>query len=487
MGALKFKILLLSISLMSICGISYASINKATSYYGRTDIPDKEKQITYQLVNAQYYFSAIPFILEHVKKGGAISPALEKLIEKVAIKTGVNSFGELPIDQIKKSGSATLAFAGATHLFDIGNFSAAMDLIALIPNDHVFAPEAILIKASILDLQNKKDEALKTYQECITSSGKVKTESNNIKRQRYFQILAETCQIHMGRIYYKNKEYDKAIKAYNLIDKRSYKWPYILMEKAWSYYKLQDYNRTLGILVTYNSPLLATSYFFPESEILKTLSYHKLCLWNDAYTNIDQYLKVSLPKGQALQKFVVQNINTPEFFLNLMEDKQNRPEYKLNFIPELLMQIKKSIKYNLDSYSLEQLIKEETIVKRLDQKQEFNKYISKFLNDEKVKRRADLNNFAKKQFIKLTREITVLLREMYKVRIDISARKRELIYKKEELIKAGRTRGDADNIQRESTEHFWKFDGEFWADELGDYSFGLKSNCDRARAQGDKK
>ncbi len=40
-----------------------------------------------------------------------------------------------------------------------------------------------------------------------------------------------------------------------------------------------------------------------------------------------------------------------------------------------------------------------------------------------------------------------------------------------------RMRGDIKNLQRNDRQYFWKFNGEFWADELGDYVFSLKSEC----------
>ena len=32
-------------------------------------------------------------------------------------------------------------------------------------------------------------------------------------------------------------------------------------------------------------------------------------------------------------------------------------------------------------------------------------------------------------------------------------------------------------VERNEKQYFWDFNGEFWADELGDYVFALKSEC----------
>jgi hypothetical protein len=42
---------------------------------------------------------------------------------------------------------------------------------------------------------------------------------------------------------------------------------------------------------------------------------------------------------------------------------------------------------------------------------------------------------------------------------------------------SGRARGDVAYLRRTDKQYFWTFNGEFWADELGDYVFSLKSEC----------
>ena len=80
-------------------------------------------------------------------------------------------------------------------------------------------------------------------------------------------------------------------------------WPEILFEEAWSSYYQKDYNRTLGKLVTYKAPIL--NYIFnPEIEVLKALSYMKLCLYNDAKTVSDSFWNTYLGPSQALGNYL---------------------------------------------------------------------------------------------------------------------------------------------------------------------------------------
>ena len=58
--------------------------------------------------------------------------------------------------------------------------------------------------------------------------------------------------------------------------------------------------------------------------------------------------------------------------------------------------------------------------------------------------------------------------------LEVLAQKKAKLYSFE---KDNRSRGDIKYIQRNEKQYFWDFNGEFWADELGDYVFALKSEC----------
>jgi hypothetical protein len=62
------------------------------------------------------------------------------------------------------------------------------------------------------------------------------------------------------------------------------------------------------------------------------------------------------------------------------------------------------------------------------------------------------------------------------IKLEILARKKDQIYQKRRSY-GFRSRGDIQNLKRTDKQYFWTFNGEFWADELGDYVFSLKTEC----------
>ena len=67
-------------------------------------------------------------------------------------------------------------------------------------------------------------------------------------------------------------------------------WPEILFEEAWNSFYENDFNRTLGKLITYNSPFIA-HVFNPEVEVLNAMTYLELCRYDDTKKTVNDFYK----------------------------------------------------------------------------------------------------------------------------------------------------------------------------------------------------
>jgi hypothetical protein len=73
-------------------------------------------------------------------------------------------------------------------------------------------------------------------------------------------------------------------------------------------------------------------------------------------------------------------------------------------------------------------------------------------------------------------ELFTAFEGMSYIKLEILALKKEQLYKTDAIF-PGKKRGDVKYIDRNDKQYFWTFNGEFWADELGDYVFALRSEC----------
>lgn len=439
--------------------------------------------MTKELMRQDAYFAAIPYAAEYILAKTEWKKDFEKMLESLILKTGPHSFAGISPNVLASKSSPSLSFILGHSLFNKKDYKKSYQVLSKIPQGHRFKAEALFIQASALNLLEKYAPAVKKYQSCLQLTSDLTTQAKHEKLERYYQIINEQCQIHIARLKYRKKNYKQALKEYDKIDKNSYLWPYLLLEKAWAYYYLEDPNRALGLLVTYRSPLLS-SYFLPESEVLAALAYHKLCLWDDSLKVIDQYYNVYKERSDKLKSLLISHKESHTYFLKMMLSPIEEVEDANPFIRNLLTQVRKRVKYSVDLVNFNKSREELRKWKALEKHTNLSKKITKQVHYQVGWRTKQLNHYIKKQMFSFINEIHRFSYEMFNIRLEALSSKRDEVYKSE---LAGdteqRSRGSEKNIRRLSTEHFYSFTGEFWADELGDYSFGLKSQCQKSTSR----
>lgn len=467
--------------------ISFFLISPAFAQFNKSDLnrveelfktneKDKLELITYYLINNNYYFSAVLFAKQYLAENKEISPLFERALQKIMLKAGTETFSDLNFEILKKHDVPALKLALGIKYFKNNQFLESVAELKKVPEEHRFYPESQFIRGSALQLSKQYPQALEQYDQCIESANKFISKFKQEKLKRYYSLMAENCIIHKARILYRQQNFTESVHSYEKISKNSYLWPYILLEKAWSYYQLKDYNRTLGLNVTYKSPLM-DSYFFPEAEVLNALSYYRLCLYQDALKVIEQYYEVYKPRSEELRKLVDANKNSEDYFIRAIFEKRN--DKTNSFLTKLSTQIKKKVKFNLDLLSYK---KAEEELKRIEKMQEtsFVKLLKSELKDSIKMRTKKLNHFVHKYFVDFINSVYIYSHNMFDIKLDIMSNQRSLIYRNTGLV-SDRARGDLTHVSRTSKQHFYTFKGAFWADELGDYSFGLKSNCEEVK------
>ncbi|WP_127715865.1 hypothetical protein [Halobacteriovorax sp. HLS] len=427
-----------------------------------------------ELFKSKYYFSAVPFAAEHIIESQKITEDFEEQLEVLLLKTGTNTLAGLPNKDLLKHNSATLQLVYALKMFREKRYKNARIVAERISLKNKFAPEALYIAGTSRELLNDLSRAQDRFNKCIKISEKFMGNADKEKLKRYYSVINESCVIHNARILYKQKLYAKAIEMYNSIPKSSYRWPYTLIEKAWANYYLEDFNRSLGLVVTYKSPLLS-SYFFPEAEVLNALSYYRLCLYSDTLSTIDQYYKVYKSRSDSLKSVILPNKDSHDYFIKLAFGSLKETEKINPYVRNLITQIRKKIKFSVDLVSYKKAKNELKYLKKRKQTA-FSKKLTRSVEHSIHWRTQQLNHYVKKQMFIFINDIHKYSYEMFNIKLEVMSKQRDLIYRNKELI-SNRSRGSLENVNRKIDEHFWNFEGSFWADELGDYSYGLKSNC----------
>ncbi len=436
----------------------------------------KHEWIAYEMMTSQHFFVASIFAKRHILSRGEHSTIFEESLETIATKAGIEALSDLPDDVMIKTTGATMNLILGLRRFREKNYQAAIDILKDLSPFSRFYPEAqMIIGPSLYLLGRSEDKVSQAYHSCAQSAEKMTNNASHEKLRRYYELIRENCLIHMARQSYAKKKYNDSTYGYEKIDKQSYRWPYILLERAWASFNVNDYNRALGLVATYGSPLLE-SYFFPEAEVVKALSYHHLCLYDDSLNVIDNFYQNYKPKSESLEKVIKDNKNNLDFFLNLMFEERSEREKVGPYVAGLAIQIRKEVKFNLDLITLRRAEEELLSVLKWPEhpmKKDVTYEIMGMIAHLKKK----MNFYVMERMVSFVNEIHRASYELFNIKLDILTKKRNLIYKGEKLV-ADRARGEVRHVRRRSDQHFYEFIGEFWADELGEYSFGLKSNCE---------
>ena len=433
---------------------------------------EKRKDIFEESVkhaNNRDFFTALDTIAQMYKY---VTPDqnVQHHIEDLVAHTGTHYFNTYSDLELRKMNIPTTDLIMAKRNLYLDKFKYVHRRLKRMPKGHRLYPEALLTKATSYYKEKNYDKAIKTYNKCTDVAFRWEKITEG-KQQRYFAVIKETCIINIARIHFKQKNYKLAVRHYEDIPKKSFKWPYTLIERAWSHYYLGNYNRSLGVLMTYNSPLLE-SYFMPEAEVLKALNYFKLCLYEDALRVIDNYYTIYAPKSDQLRATINELNNKPLAFFDLMFTPIKETEKKNRFLRNLITQMSKRIKYNLDLNSYYAINEE---IYRSNEGANL-KLLLRMQKDLKEQ----INHYVKVSMYQFINEIHDLSSDMFNLKLEILSRKRDLAYKNKTFDK-DRKRGDFKNITREDHQEFWTFKNAFWADELGDYSFALSSTCKTQR------
>ena len=334
-------------------------------------------------------------------------------------------------------------------------------------------PFALLLRGSAHSILGKYDAAVEDFKRCLSQVSRVR--QKNLRSD-----LRDRCTAGQARTLYQMEKFEEAEQVYDQIPKGSYVWPDILFEQAWNGFAREEYNRSLGKLVSYKSPALGF-VFNPEIDVLRAQSFLALCLYSDANQVINEFNSRYSKVGEEAKAFVEHNSRDLSQFYEFGKSALRAPLSTKNQMFQLANRFVRS-PYFVNLVGAEAALKrEKSQVLKLDQSArsegrgfagfltevfEWRKHSLELLGGAFVKNslidyHADLiENFEKIAFIKL---------EMLKLA-------KEKLIAQSTPDSSDRQRGNK-IPERKDYQYRWNFNGEFWDDELGDYVFGLESEC----------
>lgn len=466
------KIFLLSAILIPSAWGSYEA---AARNYGKGSISlSGHRRTILELVNGGYYYSVVPWMKDYiVKTEKTLDSEMEGALDRMLYATGVKPFESLPEDILRRSRSGNVRYILAKRLFRKGKHQEALNELGGISGDHSAYPFVANLKGTIYSHLNNTKDAETQFRDCISASERRMGKVESVTQKNQLATNRDYCAAGIARVQFAQEDYKKSELSYLDISKESFVWPEILFEEAWNSYYLKNYNRTLGKLVSYKAPVF-DFVFKPETEVLKALAYMKMCLYEDAKRTADHFYNELLNPSRDLRTFLISRGKDYRYYYTLMAEHENNKPAPLAIVDHILKSIRKDAAYVEMKSSLTAAIGEYNILR----KQPGSSLQAGLIRNVKIladEYRTTLGAYVRAGLVSKYAELYSAFQNMSYIKLEVLAQRKERLYESDAV--PNKKRGDVKYIERNDKQYFWTFNGEFWADELGDYVFALRSEC----------
>lgn len=432
--------------------------------------------VAQKLINDGLYFTATAYLKEYLfRTSGTKARRIDGLLDEVITHIGVKQFDVMPISVLKKSKAPMVRYILAKKYFRLGEYQKVLrSLNGTIPAKHSSKPFALLLEGSTFAVLGKNQSARAAFKRCIEVSDDALSSTKDLNRLRQLSINKDYCIVGIPRSDFAAKNYVEANSMYLDLPKDSYIWPEVLFEEAWNSFYLRDYNRTLGKLVTYKAPMI--DYVFnPEVEVLESLTYMELCLFDDARNVVDDFYREYHQDSLSVKKLVSKYGKNYKYYYLMSKSKKRGKTSGNDLLNRYLDYLLRDAAYVelLDSFNRGR--HEIKLIKSISDKR-LKKIFLTNLKQSLILQRDLIGAYVRKTIVQFTSDLEKSFEGMSYIKLEILARKKDTIYNTRRSY-GFRSRGDIKNLKRTDKQYFWSFNGEFWADELGDYVFSLKSEC----------
>ncbi len=260
----------------------------------------------------------------------------------------------------------------------------------------------------------------------------------------------------LARVLYEQGEFMDAYRLYREIEAPEHTLADVILEEAWAKFRERDYKKSMGLLVAFTAPSFQ-QLFKPEQYLLKTLIYMQYCHYGAA--------QGALRAFQQRYGDVLAGIRQRE---NLTDNPQaNRI---LRGLPPV---------QRVDGY-LKELAGEKTTLEELELSEAFRDYVRPIY----VLKTAEVERRREKVW---DREVERLKRILfdYQEQANLLAYETGMHqYKKvKEMYYSASLEGEEETVKdvglpKFSKHTYFTFEGEYWSDELDDYTFFIEDYCD---------
>ncbi len=352
-----------------------------------------------------------------------------------------------------------------------GRFEEARALLeAVPPESRVYARARYLLGVVLMDpsFPGRPAEgdaldaaALSAFRDVLKARGK----------QLGHDEVKQLARIGMGRVYYGRREYPRAIDAYEGVPRYTRFWDQALFENGFARFQNEDFGGALGSLQALHAPQYAGA-FQPESWILKATVYYFSCLFDEAKTTLAAYEELYEPMARQLEPFAKDDLELIAAYNLVAAENRRLPG------PVYLW-----IRNNERIQDVMRMISRVDAEKRvLD---ELGAWRGTGLVPEMLAALEDVRGtmlriggqFAKSRLREASQNLRTYSDQVELIRVQTALDEKDLLEAGVDQQALLETQSIYRPRMPGAAWNYWRFQGEFWRDEIGYYQYTLKRGC----------
>lgn len=270
--------------------------------------PEYEYQINYYLGDCfnklQYFHTAQTYYQDVVKEGPQAGVFFGKALAQMVHISDQTRDPIYLVKQIHKidpedypgSVKDDLYYYAGVRAFSDKDYNQSLRMFGKIGKSNEHYLQARYQIGVIYNQQKKVKQASSVFRDIIKADpGTADPET--------VAAVKQLALLNTARLYYGVQQHQRAVKLYSDVPRMTQFWPQAVLERAWAGYVTQDFNRTLGDILTIKSPYF-DQYWLPEAYALEALTYYSMCEFKQVESILDEFAARYSSASESFEKLL---------------------------------------------------------------------------------------------------------------------------------------------------------------------------------------
>jgi len=329
----------------------------------------------------------------------------------------------------------------------------------------------------VLMYRDKRDnDALDAFKSVVRM-----TKPGSPQEDRYLRQLAF---FQLARAHFGAKQPSFSIHYYSKIRRLTYEWLEAMYEGSWAEFRLGNYEKALGNLLTLHSPFFRDQYF-PESLILKAVVYYENCRYPEAKDILTDFQKRYEPVYEELKSLTARSQQADKYYEILANLRGGETAPDGQGKAEILSQILGIALSDTELQRLDEAAREvDAELKSFDgagpvfAQSRLRSSLDEQLQVVRAEYQKEAGRAVKRTLETERESIKTLIQQAIRIDIETARAEQERI---ESTLRD--VQSSPKDVEREFVEWaddeklVWPFVDEYWRDELGTYEVALGHSC----------